>query len=229
MNVWVRFESGETRAFHLPVGRHLGIGCTEDNDVILPPPVEAHHAALRNENGALLMISLGRLRSSGVFKADGQKVERAPVFPGERFTMNRGGPSIEVFFEPETVIAPPPAPVPAAPPPAPAAVAPAATPPWQGAQPRYAVTAGLAIEARCPSCGVPLGHDVFICYKCRRTLCTTHYVAMAGVCLDCLDDAAPSAPGGFGGHGGTIEAPLPGRGGPTGTAPQMPSWPGGAR
>ncbi len=115
MNVWIRFLSGaaagQTRAFWLPPGASAAIGSAEENDVVLPRPVESRHLQLRNEGGALLVYSLSRTRAGDVF-CNGQKVVRRPVRPGDRVRIGHDGPEFEVSFE----VAAPPAPGPLAPP-----------------------------------------------------------------------------------------------------------------
>jgi hypothetical protein len=218
MNIWIRLLSGpfqgQTIPFALPVGGTILIGSAEDNHVILPAPVESHHLALANENGALLARSLGRTRTGGVSRS-GQRIERAPLLSGDRLELGRGGATIEVLFQIEQPPPPPaPAPAPFAPPTAapprggtapqiaampagsgfPAGTLPhlaaypeaASSSPRATAPARAGFTEGAPVAAQpCGVCGGPLAGDSFICYQCRRTLCVAHYDGTAGVCSQC--------------------------------------------
>jgi hypothetical protein len=221
MNVWLRFHGGsrhgETLAFALAAGHSISIGSAEDNVVMLAPPVESHHAVIRNENGALLIQALSRTRQGGI-QRNQQKIERVPVLSGDQFELLRGGPVVEVLFTidlpdpvaPATRAVPPPAaaaPVAMTAPhaafafegtlPAMPAYLPPPTPPppARGGQATAPVRAAAAAPvAACPVCGGGLGQDSFICYQCRRTMCTSHYDLRAGVCGQCAGAAGATAP-----------------------------------
>lgn len=219
MNVWLRFLSGsrqgETIPFALPPGGVIAIGSADDNHVVLPPPIESHHAALRNENGALLIQALGRTRNGGIFRA-AQKVERAPVLSSDQFELGRGGPVVEVLFQIEAAPPPPPPPARSAP-----LCAPSFQQSFQMTAPQRPVAdfqmtapqrpvadfAGTAASMPafgsgspahaangCPVCGAALGSDSFICYQCRRMQCTTHYDARAGICAQCAASRGAAPP-----------------------------------
>ena len=251
MKVWLRFLSGpiagETRAFDVAPGHTIRVGGAEDNDVQLPPPVESHHAMLRNESGALLMHNMARSRTGGLVRGE-QRVERVPVLPGDIFALGRAGPQFDVFFEPDPIpqasappvyMAPPPPP----PPPPPVAAPPLQIhmpPPGKGMTAPYAIRdPGLDIHNACGICGAALGNDVFVCYQCRRTLCTSHYEPTTGICGPCAvlrglggPPAPPPPPPPPAAYPAGMTAPqmpayAPPPGGPgTGTAPQMPAFPG---
>ncbi len=113
MRVWFRILSGglagQTRMVEIPLGGVARIGRADDNDIVLEPRVDiaasSYHLQLRNEHGALTMYDVGSTNGTYI---RGKRVNQSPIQPGERIRFGPIAPEVEVAYETETMVVPPP-------------------------------------------------------------------------------------------------------------------------
>jgi hypothetical protein len=105
LTVWLRFLSGgfagETRTVTIADGQAISIGRADDNQVVLHEErdfaASSYHAQLMNAGGHLYLYDSGSTNGTWI---GGQRVQQVAVPAGTRVTFGRGGPEVEVLFQP---------------------------------------------------------------------------------------------------------------------------------